>query len=268
MFRILFALALLSSLLATTPAVSQTLSVPSDTLLAGITARGRLLAAYDQAAWHATDAILAVVPESTLVKVGNTMLASQQADGRWSVIFGRLTGKVDTLYVIYEAKPTNRPDSFVVQTNNPPLVGTDGLRRAAAALRLSSEDFGTQQHRYNTYVLPRSDGAFWTYFLPAQTDLRQFPHGADVRYLLDSTGERILEKHPMHRALLNLAIPDSAVAGMHIVLVDDVPQDSDVFLVLARRPRRHELIGTAHYNYEIALDGSITREAANRGSPP
>jgi hypothetical protein len=104
--------------------------------------------------------------------------------------------------------------------------------------------------------------------LPAQTDWREFPHGADVRYLVDSTGQHILAKHPMHRALLDLAMPDSAVAGMHTVLVDDVPQDSDVFLVLSRRPRRHELIGTAHYNYEIALDGSITWEAANRGSPP
>lgn len=102
------------------------------------------------------------------------------------------------------------------------------------------------------------------YFLPAQTDVRQFPHGADVRYLIDSTGHRMLDKHPMHRALLNLAVPDSAVAGLHTVLVDDVPQDSDVFLVLARTPRRREVIATAHYNYEIALDGSITWQVADR----
>src|SRR5207253_9849779 len=70
----------------------------------------------------------------------------------------------------------------------------------------------------------------------------------------------------MHRALLNLAVPDSAVGGLHTVLVDDVPQDTDVFLVIARRPRRHELIATAHYNYAIALDGSITWQVADRES--
>lgn len=243
------------------------MSVPSDTLLAGITTRGRLLAAYDQAAWHATDAVLAVVPESTLAKVGNTMVATQQVDGRWRVIFGRLSDKGDTLFVVYQANPTNRADSFVVQANNPPVVASGGECRAAAAVRLATRDFGTPQRPYNAYVLPRSDGTFWAYLLPAQTDWREFPHGADVRYLVDSIGQHILATHPMHRALLNLAIPDSAVAGMHTVLVDDVPQDSDVFLVLVRRPRRHELVGTAHYNYEIALDGSITWEVADRGSP-
>ena len=247
--------------------VSQALSVPSDTLLASITARGRLLAAYDQAAWHGTDAVLAMVPESTLAKAGNTMIGWQYPDGRWSILFGRLTDNADTLFVVYEAQATNRADSFVVRANDPPLVRIGAERRAAAALRLTSTDLGTPSRRYNAYVLPRTDGAFWVYFLPAQTDWREFPHGADVRYLVDSSAVRVVEKHPMHRGLLNLAIPDSAVAGMHTVLVDDVPQDSDVFLVLARRPRRHELIATAHYDYEIALDGSISWRAADRGSP-
>ena len=258
---------LLISALSAHALVSQTVSVPSDTLLASITARGRLLAAYDQAAWHGTDAVLAVIPESALAKVGNTMIGWQQPDGRWSVLFGRLTERADTLFVLYEAQPTNRPDSFVVSANDPPRARVGVERRAAVALRLASTDFGTPSRRYNAYVLPRTDGAFWVYFLPAQIDGGEFPHGADVRYLVDSSALRIVEKHPMHRGLLNLALPDDAVAGMHTVLVDDVPQDSDVFLVLARRPRRHELIGTAHYNYEIALDGSISWQVADRGSP-
>ena len=244
--------------------VAQGLSVPSDTLVAGITARGRLLAAYDQAAWHATDAVLAIVPESTLAKFGNTMLAQQQPDGQWRVLFGRLTDARDTFNLIYEARPTQRRDSFTVQAHTPatPLAGAERL--AAAALHLAMADFGVPQRPYNSYVLPRADGAFWVYFLPAQTDVAEFPHGADVRYLIDSNARTILDKHPMHRALLNLALPDSAVLGYHTVLLDDVPQDSDVFLVLARRPRRHELIATAHYNYEIALDGSITWRVADR----
>lgn len=243
---------------------AQALSIPSDTLLAGITLRGRLLATYDQAAWHATDAVLALVPESTLAKVGNTMLAWQQGDGRWAVLFGRETERRDTLLVFYEAQPTDRADSFLVQKDSPPRVLLGRERGAASALQVARTDFGTPRRPYNAYVLPRGDGAFWVYFLPAQTDAREFPHGADVRYLIDSTGRTILEKHPMHRGLLNLAVPDSAVAGVHTVLVDDVPQDSDVFLVLARRPHRHELIATAHYNYEIALDGSITWQKADR----
>ena len=264
MWRSPAVLVVIAVLAADNAAVAQTQSVPSDTLLAGVTVRGRLLAAYGQAAWHATDAVLAVVPESTLARVGNAMVAMPAADGRWTVLFGRLADNRDTFLLVYEALPTARQDSFAVRYHNPATALLGPERALAAALRLASADFGVPQRPYNSYVLRRTDGAFWVYFLPAQTDTHEFPHGADVRYLIDSTVHSIVEKHPMHRALLNLALPDSAVIGYHTVLVDDVPQDSDVFLVLARRPRRHELIATAHYNYEIALDGSITWQVGDR----
>lgn len=40
----------------------------SDAELAAITARGRLLAGFDNAAWHATDAVMATKPKEGLVK--------------------------------------------------------------------------------------------------------------------------------------------------------------------------------------------------------
>jgi len=220
-----------------------------------------MLAAYDRAAWHATDAFMALRPDLT---TANTMVARLLPDGRWGVLFGRLTAAADTFYLVYEAVPTERPDSFVMSTHVPPTPLTGAERLVATALHTALLDFGTPQRPYNSYVLPRADSAFWVYFLPAQTDGATFPHGADIRYMIAPDGRRILDKHPMHKALLNLAIPDSAVSGLHTVLVDDVPQDSDVFLVLVRRPRRPELIATAHYNYEIAIDGSITWRWADR----
>lgn len=243
------------------PLAGQASNIPSDTLLAGITTRGRLLAAYDQAAWHATDAVMALRPD---VSAAKTMVALQRPDGRWTVLFGQLSAATDTLYLVYEAVPTELPDSFVVRTHVPPtpLIGSERL--AGAALHAARADFGVLQRPYNGYVLPRADGSFWVYFLPAQTDPATFPHGADVRYLVASDGRRILDKHLMHRALLNLAIPDSAVGGYHTVLVDDIPQDSDVFLVLVRSPRRPELIATAHYNYQIAVDGFISWRVGDR----
>src|SRR5437867_149019 len=251
----------------TTPApatAGDKFSVPSDTLIAGIEERGRFLADYDQAAWHATDAFMALKPE---LNTGNTMLARRRPDGRWTVLFARLNAAADTLYVLYEALPTERPDSFVMLAHHPAIPRTGDERLAAAALHAAMADFGTPERTYNSYVLPRPDRAVWVYFLPAQTEATFFPHGADVRYLIAADGRRILDKHPMHRALLNLALPADAVTGIHTVLVDDVPQDSDVFLVLARHPRRPELIATAHYNYEIAIDGSIRWEWVDRSKP-
>ena len=66
-------------------------------------------------------------------------------------------------------------------------------------------------------------------------------------------------------ALLNMALPDSAHYGWNTVLVDDVPQESDVFLTLTRSPHRPELVATAHYDYDIAVDGSITWSVGQRG---
>ena len=239
-------------------AAAQASSVPSDTLLSGITMRGRLLAAYDQAAWHATDALLALHPDSETARAANIMIALKRPDTTWTVLFGRLTPASDTFYLVFDASPTARPDSFVIHNHLPPTPEVALERPAAVALQVARSDFGVQQRPYNSYVLPRFDGAFWVYFLPAQTDAAAFLHGSDVRYLISADGTRIVDKHPMHRALLNLAVPDSVEGGWHTVLEDDVPQDSDVFLVLARHPRKPELVGTAHYVYTIALDGSIT----------
>jgi 8-oxo-dGTP pyrophosphatase MutT (NUDIX family) len=55
--------------------------------LDAITTRGRLLAEYDQAAWHATDAVVALHPDQSAVR---GYLARRRADGLWEVVFGRL----------------------------------------------------------------------------------------------------------------------------------------------------------------------------------
>src|SRR5574341_1069451 len=97
MLRILVSLCSVSIPTVSMAAGIQTSSVPSDTLLAGITARGRLLAAYDQAAWHGTDAVLAVVPETALAKVGNAMVAMEEGDGSWKDLSG-VSPLLETLF--------------------------------------------------------------------------------------------------------------------------------------------------------------------------
>jgi hypothetical protein len=103
--------------LAAPSARAQGHSVPSDTLLAGVTARGRALADYDHAAWHATDAILAGRSATELAAVANTMLAVQNPGGAWTVLWGRLSAAMDSFYVVFDARAIADPDSFVVRTN-------------------------------------------------------------------------------------------------------------------------------------------------------
>jgi hypothetical protein len=47
------------------------------------------------------------------------------------------------------------------------------------------------------------------------------------------------------------------IAGSHNTLVSDLPEDTDVFHVLTRRPRVFEYVFTPRYLYMINEDGSI-----------
>ena len=42
-----------------------------------------------------------------------------------------------------------------------------------------------------------------------------------------------------------------------MAVLDDVPEDTDVFHVLSRKPSVPQLIATRKYVYQVAVDGSI-----------
>ncbi|MES2124106.1 MAG: hypothetical protein V4503_05400 [Gemmatimonadota bacterium] len=253
-----FAPVVLLALTATLGAQSP--AVPPDTAaLRTITARGRILAAYDQAAWHGTDAVMARLPNPAGIE---GFLATQDAGGKWHVLFGRLDATAETLLVAARADQATRPDSFLVTLSPNPVAGTDAERRAFLALKTAGTDLASApppfRGTYNSYALPAPDGSWLVFFLPGQTQPDLYPHGGDFRYEVSVDGRRILSKFQMHRSVLMSRVPAEAVAGAHTVITADLPQESDVFLVLSRSPRKPELIATDHYNFEIHEDGTIT----------
>src|SRR5271170_4576266 len=92
-------IAVLALLLAT--AEVRASSKPSEADLAGITARGALLAEYDTAAWQATDA----VQDAHAVKDRVGRYIGRKTDAGWVVDFGRLNQAQDKFLVAYEAVP-------------------------------------------------------------------------------------------------------------------------------------------------------------------
>jgi hypothetical protein len=61
-------------------------------------------------------------------------------------------------------------------------------------------------------------------------------------------------------------------SGYHTAILDDIPEDTDVFHVLARQPSVPELIVTNKYVYQVKPDGLIiyvmTREAFQKVGKP
>ena len=232
---------------------------PRDQLDA-ITARGRIMAAYDLVSWHATDAIVALQPRADLIE---GYLARQKPDGLWEVVFGRLNPQSDSFAIAFRAvQKTADATTFTTYEMRPPSRDGDYFARAARALYLCRADFGPVSRPYNAMVIPVAGQAeWWVYFVPAPTVTGVWPHGGDIRYRVTADGRSIQERHRMHYTVLEAAVPRSDSASVaaltHTAILDDRPEDSDVFLVLTRQPRVPEVVVSKSYYFAVDTTGHI-----------
>ena len=236
---------------------------PTPEQLAAITARGRLLAQYDQAAWYASDEL----QKHELKQGAVERYIARQTDKGWVVAFGRVKDEKGPFLIAYETIQGKDPKTFQFEAYDPPKEDTAFYRFAARAIDLSLEDFTKnfkgQQRPYNVAILPAEKSQWWVYFVPAPTQVGIWPLGADVRYLMSPDGSRIIEKRPLHKTVIEIPAPkpskpdDQLAAGIHTHILDDTPEDTDVFHVLQRQPNVPELVVTKEFVFAIEVDGSI-----------
>ena len=230
--------------------------------LDAISARGRELAGYDAAAWHGTDAVQALHPVQAAVA---GFIARRQAGGRWEVVFGRPSADADTFYIAYRALQDAAGDTvYAAEAVTPPRADTGYFARAARAIDLAAHDLGRVNRPYNPAIVPIAGSDEWlVYLVPAPTRFGYWPLGADVRYRVSADGRRLLEKRRLHNALIEYGPPPrekgkELAYGFHTAVLADRPEDTDVFLVLTRRPRVPEYIASATFYFRIDVDGRIT----------
>ena len=252
-----FHLALLIAAVSAVPAGAQ-VQPPTRDSLDGITARGRALVEHDRAAWHATDAVLALQPAPGEILA---YLAMRQGSG-WVVAFGRPDSISGNFHIAYEAvQSPGRPDSFTVTRHAPARVDSGEFARAARAFVLARADMGIPERPYNTAVLPAADSGWFVYLMPAQTQHGVFPLGGDVRYHVSPDGRRILLKRQLHKAILEMGYTSDTLPAplfsTHAAILDNVPEDTDVFFVIVRQPRIHHLIVTDAFLYRLVPTGEI-----------
>jgi hypothetical protein len=255
---LLTATAIALALLADPPARKEP---PAQKELMAITERGRDLAGYDAAAWHASDALQAKNPkEGSVVRY----LALKTEKG-WVVAFGRLDEKQEKFLIAYEATQGEKPDVFDVKEMTPPKEDTRFFFAAARAIDIALKDFVEhfegEQRPYNVAVLPGEKEQVWVYLVPAPTRAGVWPLGADVRYLTAADGTKIVSKRQLHKSVIEVEPPkdknNQQVAGIHTHVLDDTPEDTDVFHVLTRKPAVPEMIMTKQFVFQVDPDGSI-----------
>ena len=70
-----------------------------------------------------------------------------------------------------------------------------------------------------------------------------------------------MSKRQLHKSIIEVEAPkdknNKQVAGMHTHVLDDTPEDTDVFHVLTRKPAVPEMIITKQFVFQVDPDGSI-----------
>jgi hypothetical protein len=242
-------------------AIAQKPIPPSAQELSAITERGILLNEYDQAAWHASDAVQTANPKTV---EGQRWIAKKE-NGKWTVVFGKLNPAKTSFEIHYEAIQQAKPQEFSVSEVSPPRPDKGFFLAAAKAVELALADFHGEKRPYNYAVLPAPPDQLFVYIYPAQTKARVYPLGGDVRYLSNADGSKIIERRQLHKSVIELSSSDKGkkpVAGVHTHVLSDLPEDTDVFHVLTQNPRQPEMVGTAHFLFKILVDGTITIEKA------
>lgn len=247
----------LAAVLVAAADISAQRTKPADpSELMAITERGRMLAEYDVAAWHSTDMVVALKPKDG--EIGGYV--ARKSGNLWTVVYGRLSEKKDKYLIAYEAMQQSSPTEFKVQRHEKPKEDTGAFLNAARALEVAKAAFTPAQPRpYNAVVLPAEDGKLFVYLVPAQTQVGIFPLGGDTRFTISGDGSKVLETRQLHKSILEFQVPKDVKpeTGYHIAVLDDVPEDTDVFHVLAREPKIPELVVTPKFVYHIAPDGAI-----------
>jgi len=246
------------SLLSAPLAFSKKAPNVSSEELAQITERGRALYAYDQAAWHATDAVLATHPNEG----EDGRYIARKTDAGWVVAFGHLSSARDSFLIAHLATQGKTPQEFSVEHFATPETDTGFIFAAAKACDLALKDFQGENVAYNVAVLPAPESQMYVYVIPAQTKDGIYPLGGDERYTVSSAGNTLVDKRRMHHSILLFDTHDPQLArveaGFHVHVLSDVPEDSDVFYVLTRKPSIPEFIGfNGKMVYEIMEDGAI-----------
>jgi hypothetical protein len=247
---------------AASPAKAQEALAPTQDDLAAITERGRLLYEYDQAAWHASDAVQTANPRN----VEGQRYIARKENGKWTVVFGKLNDDRSRFAISYQAEEQATLRQFSVHPEPAERQDQGFFLYAARAIEIAMKDFGAANRPYNVAVLPGPAEQLYIYLYPAQTKARVYPLGGDVRYLVSPDGSKILEKRQMHKTIIETeARPGKKMAvGFHAHVLSDLPEDTDVFHVLTQDPPLPEFVGTSHFTYQVKADGTIQIEGKRR----
>ena len=222
-------------------APAPTVSEAETAALEKAVSRGRLIYAYDQAAWHGTDDLREKVPDFA-TKVGG-WIVDGPADAAEIVFFDRDQADPKAVYIakfenqrLVSSRVLGSADDRSLSAARKAMIAA---RHAAVQEFAGSEATLCKEQPPNTVVLPPTAAGEPTlvYLLTPQTDLETIPLGGHYRVTVTPDG-RAEEVRPFSKSCIDLPLLQNgetllALAITH--LLDPVPTEIHVFSSLAAK---------------------------------
>lgn len=263
------ALILIAALAAAQPAFAQTptpvpAESPADAAAIRLAQdRGKLIYAYDQAAWHGTDDFLAKVKDPAAIAGG--YIADGPADAPRLIFFSKDVDNPQAVYVA-QFRGNQLVSGKLLGPNDdrslPPEVRAMIVARSNAtrALLADPKVFGCNDKPYNTVVLPpvTAGGPMLVYLLTPQID-GKIPFGGHFRVEMGADGKAGAIRG-FTRSCLSLPVPEESDAFIGIShLLDSVPTEIHVFSSFAAKRRVIVIVENREKRYYSVENGVITR---------
>jgi hypothetical protein len=202
--------------------------------------RGRLIYAYDQAAWHGTDDLVKRVPDHPSKVAG--WIVDGPADAPQLVFYDKDDADPHAVYVA-DFRGTRLSSSRVLgavddRSLSPARKAMIAARRAAVQALAAANVRACKDQPFNTVVLPPSapGGPTLVYILTPQTDPKAVPLGG--HYRIEVAGDGSAGKpRPFTNACMEMPFADKrgrrpeALVVTH--LLDPIPTEIHVFASLA-----------------------------------
>jgi hypothetical protein len=199
-------------------------------------ARGAMIYAYDQAAWHSTDELKRRLPASALPAIRGWVV--EPKDNLLRVTYFGLEDGVPHALFQADMRGAEVADSRVFTAGEDRALAAATLRLAQA--RLAAMDLGKTPCTaavFNTVVVPPTErsGPAPVYLLSAMTTDGVYPFGGHYRVEVGPDGQ-VISQRPFTNACMNMKPGDApkGAAGIGIShLLDPTPTDTEIHVFLS-----------------------------------
>lgn len=240
---------------------------PSDEQrLAGASSIGRMIYAFDRAAWVSSDVLTAVVPKDQLGSIGGYVVEPADAQTLRVTYYRGSAAAAQAFFVVdVRGGKVVRKQLLAI-----PVALTADQALLARARDVAAERARERAYRpctpapFNTVALPLGKGGpVAVYLLSAQQDAATFPMGGHYRVVVGTDG-KVLASRPYSVSCVNVTLP-KLPAGARPVgimvnhLLDPVPTEVHVFASYSLKTP--VFVSTSDKQVWEVQGGTITRQA-------